>query len=809
VKIVAMVIIIVSVLTAALFVANYRALAATLDAATGASLERSGEQAAQRASEVIGGSVKALKALALSPEVVALAETANAARDNRNPTELAQDISRQDDAWKAEAEAASALVAQIEGSTTSDYLRSFQAAFPENVEVFLTDARGLNLAMTGRTGDYLQADEDWWQATYNEGRGGVYIGEVSYDDSSQSWALDIGVPIQTPAGAVVGVMRGTVDISVIFASLAQIQIGETGRAALLDRQGNILYAEDASLHMQPVVPELMALAAARQSGWQRGLPDLDGHPALLGYYFPADGLSGDLGWGFLLDQDLAEIDGQLRQALLSSLWVALVVCVLMLLIGFWVAQRVARPLVIVTQRARRMAEGDLFDDGRARLGHRLDEVGALAASFEALSGYLTATAARLEQLAGGDLTVQITPRGPQDVLARAFQQMQSQLHAAVSQVAANSQQLQAAAGQLAENSSQAGQATSQIAATVQQVAAGASQQAASISRTAFSVEQMARAIEGVTQGAQEQAQAVAQAAHFTSEMSGAIEQVAASAATVRQQAEQAAGAARGGAQTMSATVAGMGRIRAKVGLSADKVREMGTRSAEITAIVETIDDLASQTNLLALNAAIEAARAGEHGKGFAVVADEVRKLAEKSALSARQIGALVAGIQASVGEAVSAMQAGVAEVESGAAGVNAAGEALTQILALVEAVNQQAEQSGQAAVHMNAASGQLVTAMDSVSAVVEQNTAATEEMAAGSSEVTQTIENIASISEQNSAAIEEVSAGAEEMTAQVEEVGAAAQTLAEMARQLQQVVALFTLAAAETPQADRVAPVLV
>jgi methyl-accepting chemotaxis protein len=93
--------------------------------------------------------------------------------------------------------------------------------------------------------------------------------------------------------------------------------------------------------------------------------------------------------------------------------------------------------------------------------------------------------------------------------------------------------------------------------------------------------------------------------------------------------------------------------------------------------------------------------------------------------------------------------------------------------------------------------------------VVEQNTAATEEMAAGSSEVTQTIENIASISEQNSAAIEEVSAGAEEMTAQVEEVGAAAQTLAEMARQLQQVVALFTLAAAETPQADRVAPVLV
>jgi len=164
---------------------------------------------------------------------------------------------------------------------------------------------------------------------------------------------------------------------------------------------------------------------------------------------------------------------------------------------------------------------------------------------------------------------------------------------------------------------------------------------------------------------------------------------------------------------------------------------------------------------------------------------------------------LVKGIQKTVCEAVSAMQESASEVEAGVTRAHSAGEVLDSILVAAESVYIQAEEAGEAAAKVSAATFELVESVDRVSAVIEENTAATEEMAANSSELIQAIENIASVSEENSAAVEEVSASAEEMSAQVEEVNASAQSLADMAETLQKVVAQFTLSAKQELRAVR------
>jgi methyl-accepting chemotaxis protein len=306
---------------------------------------------------------------------------------------------------------------------------------------------------------------------------------------------------------------------------------------------------------------------------------------------------------------------------------------------------------------------------------------------------------------------------------------------------------------------------------------------------------MSRAIEGMAAGAQKQSDAVAKASNITTQITTAIQKVAANAQTSAREASQAEENARSGAKTVQDTIQGMQSIKAKVGLSAVKVQDMGNRSDQIGAIVETIDDIASQTNLLALNAAIEAARAGEHGKGFAVVADEVRKLAERSNLATKEIALLIKGIQQTVTEAVMAMDESAREVEQGVARASQSDGALTSILKAAGAVNHQVEEIARAAQYISVSSNELVSSMDTVSAVVVENTAATAQMSASASEVSHSVNMIASVSEETSAAVEEVGASTEEMSAQVQEVSASAQSMAEMAKALQRVVAEFKFSA--------------
>ncbi len=461
------------------------------------------------------------------------------------------------------------------------------------------------------------------------------------------------------------------------------------------------------------------------------------------------------------------------------------------------ANSIGRPLRQIGNSMAKLAYGDQNRNSTTRITEtitgRKDEIGAIGRAFCGISDYMIGAVDVANKISTGDLTTDVKPYSDKDELGIAFKEMTLYLSSSVNSIAEKADVVNTSSVQLASAANEAGLATSQIATTIQQVAQGTSEQSTSINKTVFSVEQMTRAIEGIASGAQEQASATSKAADITNQLNTAIEQVSRNAQTVVEQATIAASSARLGSNKVQETLKGMREIKQSVDFSAQKIQIMGTQSNQINDIVVTIEDIASQTNLLALNAAIEAARAGEAGKGFAVVADEVRKLAERASSATKEIGTLIKSIQKVVAESVSAMDNEVKEVEKGVLIANEAGATLEEILKATEEVNRQAEESAIAARLMTSSANDLVTAVDSVSAVVEENTASTEQMSAGSSEVSQAIENIASIAQENSASIEEVSASASEMATHVEDVSLSAASLAELANDLQGIVRRFKL----------------
>ena len=503
-------------------------------------------------------------------------------------------------------------------------------------------------------------------------------------------------------------------------------------------------------------------------------------------------------WAIAIKQDSSEIYAHLNQLTSWLIILLIVAAAIIIALTTWYVRSLVHALHLLVQAGSLLSVGDanlssLTAEERKYMRERKDEIGAIARSFTRMIGYQKDAAEVTQKIAAGDLTVEVTAKSDQDLIGNSLVEMVKSLRSLIQSVRQSAETVNAAAKQLSSAAEQAGQATSQITLTMQQVATGTSDQSQAANQTAQTMENMSQAVTNVANGAKEQMRAVEKTVALADELSSSIQHLAEAAQNGADGGKADAEASLAGEETVKNTIDAINTIRAKVGQSAEKVQEMGTKSNQIGLIIETIDDIATQTNLLALNAAIESARAGEHGKGFAVVADEVRKLAERSSVATKEIGTLIKSIQSTVAEAIIAMQDGINEVEKGVVRANQAGQALSSIRSTSETVSMINLDAVEVAKKALIASGELASAMGNVSAVVNDNQAATHQMTTNSDKINQAVENIASISEENSASVEEVSAAAEEMAAQVEEVSASAQSLTDMAQQLMDMVLRFRI----------------
>jgi methyl-accepting chemotaxis protein len=400
-----------------------------------------------------------------------------------------------------------------------------------------------------------------------------------------------------------------------------------------------------------------------------------------------------------------------------------------------ITRGITRSVGLMRRAAAGIAEGELEHDVDVR---SRDELGDMAGAFRRMIDYVREAAGAAERVAANDLTVEVVPRSERDVLGHALAGMAANLRTAIGEVADAAGMMGSTSQEMATTSDEAGRAVGEIAAAVEDVARGAERQVRMVEVTKEAVQQAAAA-------------AVASA--------GQAEQASAAA-------EEAQRIARSGMESAEEASAAIRQLEDSSARVSEEMRELSSRSERIGGFVGSITAIAEQTNLLALNAAIEAARAGEQGKGFAVVSEEVRKLAEESQTAAGEISGLVEEMQRETQRVVTVGQRGAQRTGDGVATVE----------------------------RTRAAFEQIDAAVTDMTGRVEGIAAAVREIAAQAASIETGIDEVASVAEESSASAEQVTASSEETSASAQEMASSAAELARTAERLDALVGRFTIA---------------
>jgi methyl-accepting chemotaxis protein len=465
-------------------------------------------------------------------------------------------------------------------------------------------------------------------------------------------------------------------------------------------------------------------------------------------------------------------------------------------VGFVLTGRWMNPVRHMVEVAGTVAKGDLTEPLRVTSD---DELGVLAQGFSemvtnlrriveniqeaseqvaASAGQISANAKLITQGAQGQAQAAEETSTSMEEMAASIQTVAGntqQLATYVEETSSSITEMGASIEEVAKSSATLASVVTEASATIEQMTVSIDQMArnledlaGTVTDTSATVEEMTSFIASVARNAEDLGQAASRTSKTVSEMAAAVNDVAKIAEEADRISRRASDDAHTGDDAVASTITGMKTISETMENTARVITGLGKRSQEIGKILEVIEEIADQTNLLALNAAIEAARAGEAGRGFAVVADEVRKLAERSVEATKEIGEVIRQVQSETTDAVEVAKAGASETKEGIALADKAGLALRRIIESVTRSSELMAQIASATAKQSAASADVLQTVTNMNSATSQVTTAVREQAEGSKQIRQAMENINKIMSQAAYSTKEQASGGRQVRQAVE-----------------------------------------
>jgi len=430
--------------------------------------------------------------------------------------------------------------------------------------------------------------------------------------------------------------------------------------------------------------------------------------------------------------------------------------IISLVLGYTITKSITKPVMHIVEVMNKVAEGDFTVKAEIKTK---DEIGVLGNNVNNTITTLGELIKKIKISAG-------SVSNTSEILADR-----------VKLIASSSEETAASVEETSSTIEEFSQTTEHIKKSVDS-------QAAAVTQTTSSANQMSANLKQISNSINEVKNAINQSSAAIEEMMRNIQTITGNVNIVDEKSKESGIAANHSRDAVKKSNTGIETIKNNMITLVEVINGLGKSADNIGSIIEVIDDISEQTNLLALNAAIEAARAGEHGKGFAVVADEVRKLAERSSKATKEISKIIKGIQDETLKAVKTTNEGAKYADEGVKFSQLVGDSLKGIINKVNETSGLIKQISVAMNEQNEASSQIVHQMEKVNNLTAEVTNASSEQTKGIDEIVKAMNNVCGISEQIKGAMEEQNTGSKQITMAITEISKGSQLNSQSAQEL-------------------------